>query len=903
MLYLVRNDISNFIYLPIYKLCLVIAFSLMLIACGGSGGGSSSEDGVVQVAGTITVQRDSDIDLDLNSNISLNNQIEDPQLIVNPSTIGGYLSGYSGTYSSTDTRFNIDQLDYFKVSLVKGQELQLSVFQADSNLNSIELELVLLDESQQAQASLEVDLFSSDTLTVPADGLYTLKLSVSDLTSPLLYTLSLSQKISSQSQSALNSQTLAQDFVPGEVLLRFKDNINTQSSNKAIASSSSSPDLINLQTEPLIDSLIFKESIAKIASLYQFKVQTNDQSSKSAGSIQYIEPEVKAHFNLLERKKDTLEYINKLNASGLVEFAEPNFIYHSTASTDDPRLSDQWNLSMLATHAAWEVADGQGVVVAVLDTGINPSHEDLINNIHPEGYDFISDNNSAGDGGGFDDNPNDEGTSFHGSHVAGIIAAEANNAKGVAGLAYASKIMALRVLGVQDSGSSSDIAQAILYAAGFANASGEVPVQRADIINMSFGSEAQSATVKNALDQAYSEGLVLVAASGNAASDKAFYPAAFDNVIGVGAVSNDKKRSSFSNFGVNVSLVAPGGTGSGSVTFDGFEDAILSTVGANNYAEYIGTSMAAPHVSAIAALMKQLKPDLSGQNFKAALEAGFLTQNLTSTASDTNNFYGKGLIDAAKSVNWAAGSTVIPGILTIFPTKFGFIGATTKAELSLSNSSYSQIKVISVDSQENWLNITAKDDVDISTGLGTYLVEVNLALTSLGQGNITINYQIDNEPVQQRILNVFVSRSSQTDPSVGNLFVSLYKEEDILNGDYKQSYGIPATLTNGVYEYCINYVAPGRYLLTASTDNDGDRLPFDEGEAVGSFPLLSRPSFIEVSSQSLLDMNFDIQHPSFSSSENGLVISRQQNTKMTSLLLDSAEWSPLDFTAQSNCLK
>ena len=877
---------------------------MALSACGGSGGGSSSEDGVLRLSGTITVQRDSDIDLDLNPSVPLNNVIDDPQLIANPSTIGGYLSGYSGTYAnSVDRTFNEDTQDFFRVSLVKGQEIQLSVFQADSTLDTIALELALLDESEVKQASVDIDQFSSNTLIVPDDGLYTLSLSVTDLTSPLLYTLSLSQKISSQALTASEIKILSQDFVPGEILIKLKKGKTIPETSRSVGEVStakiSTTANSNVSLDSLLDKLVAKEIIPSIATVYQIKPSSNKQAVKIAS---FTEPEAIEQLNLLDQKIQTLEMITQLNATDYVEFAEPNFIYRSAASTDDPRLSDQWNLSMVSAPAAWELASGQGIVVAVLDTGINAAHEDLINNIHAEGYDFITDTKSSGDGNGFDADPNDEGTSFHGSHVAGIIAAEANNKRGIAGLAYNASIMPLRVLGIQDKGSSSDIAQAILYAAGLENSSGRVPSQRADIINMSFGGDALAATIKAAIDQAYNQGLILIAAAGNVATDKAFYPAAFDNVIGVGAVSDDKKRSSFSNFGINLDLVAPGGTGSGSPAFDGFQDAILSTVNGNNYADYIGTSMAAPHVAAVAALIKELKPNLTGATFKASLEAGNLTQSLSTSTQDANNFYGKGLIDAAKAVNWATDSALMPGILSVYPTKFGFNGSITKAELSLTNPSNSLIKIIGpITSQQNWLNIE-KGNVD-TNGVGTYLVEVNLSQVSLAQGLITINYQIDNDPVQQLELNVFVSITSQADPSVGNLYVSLYKEEDILNGVYQQAYGIPATLTNGAYEYCFNYVEPGRYLLTASTDNDGDRLAFDKGEAVGSFPILSRPSFIEISTKSLADMNFDIQYPSFSSSDNGLIVSQQQNTKIDSSIFENYEWATLEFMAQSTCSK
>lgn len=242
MLYQIRNDIPSLLCMPFNKLCLLITFSCMLIACGGSGGVSSSEDGVLRVSGTITVQRDSDIDLDLNSSILLNNELDDPQLIANPSTIGGYLSGYSGAYANaSNTTFNQDTHDYFKVSLVKGQEIQISVFQADSSLDVIELELALFDEFEVKQETIDINEFSSNTLIVPADGLYTLSLGVSTLTSPLLYTLSLSQSISSQALSVSDIKILSQDFIPGEILLKLKKGKAIPATDNTVKSASSTP--------------------------------------------------------------------------------------------------------------------------------------------------------------------------------------------------------------------------------------------------------------------------------------------------------------------------------------------------------------------------------------------------------------------------------------------------------------------------------------------------------------------------------------------------------------------------------------------------------------------------------------------------------------------------------------
>ena len=850
----------------VYRVSLFCLFSL-LAACGGGSGGTSVAgacETTLCISGKVTVPSDSDVDVDLNGSAELNNDSLDPQIINNPSTIGGYLSGYAGSYASGNN-FTADQLDYYSVSLVQNQEMNISLFQADEQLSSIDFSLALLDESEQVVADINLTTFTSSTLVAPADGQFILELSVSPGSDPALYTLSLSQTLNSQVSSKAQALSITQhaalkhEFVPGEVLLRYKQQGAVDDAN-TIVSKLASPSVSAHAAFAKDHALELQEVIPGVARRYRF----TEQHLTMAFAL--VKSSDEQALNALEAKLQTLALIETLKEAPELAYVEPNYLYRSMASTNDPRLSEQWNLPMLATGAAWEVSTGQNVVVAVLDTGIDASHEDLQANILASGFDFISSSDSAGDGNGFDADPNDEGSSFHGSHVTGIIAAQADNTKGIAGIAYEAKVMPLRVLGTQDTGSSSDIAQAILYAAGLSNSSGQTPAAAADIINMSFGGEARSETVKSALDQAFQTGLILIAAAGNGGSQVPFYPAAFDNVVGVGAISSDKNHASFSNFGVNVQLVAPGGTGSGSASLDGFEDAILSTVNANNYRELAGTSMAAPHVAAVAALMKSLKQDLTGAQFNTALAAGNFTDVINSQFVDSNNFFGAGLINAAKSVNWAAGANIIPATLSIYPTQFGFIGSNTKADLSLLNPGSGSLIIKGISVSDNWIAIAPKQ-TDALSGLGSYEVQVSVTQAPIDQGEIVITYQIDSGPEQTERLKVFTSRSNQTDSSVGVVFVSLYKEEDILNDRFQPLVTVGGQLSDGAYHYCFSNIPAGRYLLSASTDNDGDQVSFDKGEASGTYPLQSRPDFINLVDLSLSNINFTIQYPAFISSD------------------------------------
>ena len=908
----IKNDIPErqASWYRIFGLLLLLS---LLSACGGSGGSSSTATpDNITLSGKVGIPSDSDVDADINGTAQLNNEANDPQIINNPSTVGGYLSGYSGNYPSGNS-FSDDSVDYFSAQLVETQQITLSLFQADQQFEVIDLTLRLVDESQQVVTELSMNEFSSATFTVPADGLHIIELSVSANSDPLLYTLTLSQSLSQSQKITKNSagissamkDMLKQDFVTGEVLLGFKQLIShTDQSTQSLSVQSESTSARLQQTY----GLTLEQSIPGIATHYRI----SEHVMSNAFSL--VKSSSETSLDELERKLQTLAFIESLKQEQALAFVEPNYIYHSAASTDDPRLNEQWNLSMLSTQAAWQVSTGQNVVVAVLDTGIDASHEDLQENVLTSGYDFISSASSAGDGNGVDADPNDEGSSFHGSHVAGIIAAEADNAKGIAGIAYQASIMPLRVLGVQDSGNSSDIAQAILYAAGLTNSSAQLPGRAADIINMSFGGSGRSETIKLALDQAEQEGLILIAAAGNEASDTAFYPAAFDNVIGVGSVANDKSRSGFSNFGINVQLVAPGGSGSGSPQFDGFEDAVLSTISANNYRELAGTSMAAPHVSAVAALMKSLRTDLTGTQFFSAVANGDLTDNVASELNDTQNFFGAGLINAAKAVNWAAGSIIIPPVLSAYPLQFGFTSSITKADLMLDNPGSGSLEISSITPSSSWIAVSPKQ-INAENGLGLYELQVSLTQAPIAQGTISIAYRINNGPEQSQVLKVFLSRRNQTDSTVGVVFVSLFKEEDILSDQVQPFITVGGQLSDGVYNYCFNNVPAGRYLLAASTDNDGDQRAFDSGEASGTYPLVSRPAYIEIDEQSLRNINFDMQYPSLLNSGGVVTMISSafkralESTSLTEKLRDAAEDGVIldaaaksaAFSSQSNC--
>jgi len=358
--------------------------------------------------------------------------------------------------------------------------------------------------------------------------------------------------------------------------------------------------------------------------------------------------------------------MRRLAADPNVEYVEVDQLMRATLTPNDARLSEQWGFgtsnASINVRPAWDKATGTGVVVAVIDTGIT-SHADLNANILP-GYDFISDAAMARDGGGRDNNANDEGdwyganecgagypaanSSWHGTHVAGTIAAVTNNSTGVAGTAYNAKVVPVRVLG-KCGGYTSDIADAIVWASGGTVSGVPANANPAEVINMSLGGSGScSATYQNAINGAVSRGTTVVVAAGNSNTNvSSAVPANCANVIAVAATTSAGARASFSNYGTGIDVSAPG-------------QAILSTLnsgttvpGSASYASYNGTSMAAPHVAGVVALVQSVAPTALSP---AAVET-LLKNTARALPGACSGGCGAGIVDADAAVTAALGGT------------------------------------------------------------------------------------------------------------------------------------------------------------------------------------------------------------------------------------------------------
>ena len=374
-----------------------------------------------------------------------------------------------------------------------------------------------------------------------------------------------------------------------------------------------------------------------------------------------------------DRKLDRMEAAALMRAIA----ADPDVLYVEVDQLMKPLLTPndtyysqyQWDFHEAAggmnIDDAWNTTSGAGVVVAVLDTGIT-THSDLSANIIG-GYDFISDSGMARDGNGRDSNPADQGdwsaagecgagspasnSSWHGTHVAGTVAAVTNNAKGMAGVAYGAKVVPVRVLG-KCGGYTSDISDAIIWASGGAVSGVPANANPAEVINMSLGGAGScSATYQNAINGAVGRGSTVVVAAGNSNTNvSTAVPANCQNVVAVASTTRQGGRSSFSNYGSGIDVAAPGSDIASTLNSG------TTTPSTENYAIYSGTSMAAPHVAGVVAMMQSVA---SSPLTPASVES-MLKDTLRAFPVSIDQPIGNGIVDAQAAVAAAAGGGTPP---------------------------------------------------------------------------------------------------------------------------------------------------------------------------------------------------------------------------------------------------
>lgn len=415
--------------------------------------------------------------------------------------------------------------------------------------------------------------------------------------------------------------------------------------------------------------------------IVSFEKAPSDPAKAATSAIEEAGGEVSAATPISERAVAvTVSSATKTEANRIGEQVEDQSgikaaetsrrVYPTT--TDDTYYSRLWNLNNASSGSygvdaedAWTISTGAGSVIGVIDTGIT-SHSDLSANVIT-GYDFISDATNAGDSNGWDSDPSDaddwdatDDSSWHGTHVSGTAAATADNGTGVAGVAPKASIEPLRVLG-HSGGAESDIIAAITWGAGLSVSGVPTNAHPADVVNLSLGgSGACSVSLQSAIDAAVAAGTAVVVAAGNSGTDlSGTFPANCNNVIRVVATTYEGTLASYSNYGSSTAaatIAAPGGSGeSGTDATDWITSTWNSgttTPGSQSYAGMVGTSMAAPHVSGVIALLRTVDSTLSVSELTSLITEH--ANALSSTCS--TSVCGAGIVDAAASVAAAKGT-------------------------------------------------------------------------------------------------------------------------------------------------------------------------------------------------------------------------------------------------------
>lgn len=369
------------------------------------------------------------------------------------------------------------------------------------------------------------------------------------------------------------------------------------------------------------------------------------------------------------------DVVNSFLTLSEIDYAEPDYILQSMATPNDQRYSEQWHYFAPSSGnygvnlpAAWDITTGSAnVVIAVIDSGIR-NHAELSGRI-VQGYDFISDPLTANDGNGRDSDPSDPGnwvtaaesasgyfagcsvhdSSWHGTHVAGTIAANSNNSIGVAGINWKSKILSSRVIG-KCGGYTSDIADAIRWSAGLSVNGVPANANPARVLNLSLGGQNTcGTTMQNSINAAVGAGSVVVVSAGNDNADaRNVSPANCSNVITVAATGSTGSRAYYSNYGSMVEISAPGGDSHLGKTVLSTLNSGITTPTADSYAFYQGTSMAAPHVAGVVSLMFSINPNLTPSQVISLLQTNATRFPAGSTCNTST--CGAGIVNAAASV-------------------------------------------------------------------------------------------------------------------------------------------------------------------------------------------------------------------------------------------------------------
>lgn len=804
------------------SVCLGLVLVAPLTGCGGGGGSSQSEPTpeTGTITGTVQATADSVTDGDTNDpSIPLvrNDSIENAQVIGNPSTVGGYAAergtGPEGALNLPDPSIDLDDTsDIFRIRMVAGQALTLTI--GDNNTGDLDLYLATLDGTLIDGSE---GVGRQEFVVVPSDGEYLVQ--VFAFRGYSNYILETNQDTSAT--AGIETFRYGADFVPGQLIVAFNEESDDDNSARP---------------KPLLamEGYESRSLIPGAESLYRIPEAIQSKHALYRGAARKLRPTTE------DARLRTLSAAKNLAGISGVRSVSLNHIHKPFAVPTDPLAVDQWHYDLINLPAALDLSTGSGVTVAVIDTGMITTHPDFNGQLDPSdpnGVDFISNASFAGDFDGVDDDGFDVGdrlspsgtSTFHGTHVAGTIAAATNNGIGGAGVAPDARLLNLRVLGSQGA-TSYDILQAVRYAAGLANDFAPASAPRASIINMSLGGPSFSSIEQNVYSQVRAAGVLVIAAAGNDDASFLNYPASYAGVVSVSAVGPTRARAYYSQFNAAVDVAAPGGD----MRFRS-RDGVLSTSGDDTsglptptYRYQQGTSMAAPHVAGIAALMKSAYPAMTPAQFDQLLQSGTITQDLGNAGRD--NVFGHGLIDARRAVVAAlqlAGQTPAdaPPVPASTPSTLELRASQTTADFAISNNGGGTLTVSAVGSDVPW--------VAVQTVISNSQFRVSVNRNGIADGvyPVTISIQTNAGTLSIPLrVEVFSGRALQDIGTLYVLAIDAATLETVGQAEVRPD--------SGSYAFSLPNLPAGDYLIGAGSDLNNDGFVCDPGESCGAFPSL-----------------------------------------------------------------
>jgi len=571
-------------------------------------------------------------------------------------------------------------------------------------------------------------------------------------------------------------------------------------------------------------------------------------------------------FGKLLDKEATAELETVLHAARTegVRVVSVNGIKYAMRVPNDEFYGVQrWHYEAARLPAAWDITTGNpDIVVAVIDTGLVINHPD-IEARYVQGADMISNEATAGDGNGRDLDATDEGdqafggggSSWHGTHVAGTIAAESNNSDGVAGVTWQGRVQPIRVLGIGAAGSAFDILSGLYWAVGDTAVEDVIPnMTPARVVNMSLGGPANPNELEswfaivddiiNVSAANYGYPILVTAAGNEAQNAEAITPANVPGMITVGASRYDGQRASYSNYGDAVDVLAPGGEESFDQNADGWPDAVLSTRG-TEYDFQQGTSMACPHVAGIVALMLAVDPTLKQNDVLTILRQ---TADPTGACPEG---CGAGHVDAASALLRAGGVVAPTPVLAADRTRLFFPEGTNGLDVNVFNIG------------DGTLTFTAAvlgDDAplfSLSPSSGTvqqgqiFPVRVNLNRGGLDRGSATLSFTGTGDAAGQLIYVDLIFQDAPTVPTIKVNTVQVAAYEKLETGLYRQVGDAVITRSDLGFSWQILGLSPGDYYVFGIGDDNNDGLFDIQTESFGAWPNAADPRPISIEAKKL----------------------------------------------------